>query len=202
MSRIVIPGYLPMRKLYNIPGLSDGGCMFLSWSTAWIGGVTLRGFTLFYKWDKENHYDLTDRYDSWGKKPDNVLVFRMFTCLCVLGMSPHSVTWEMSQTIYSHQWWVVRLVANHYINATCNLFFSFYFFPTVAGKAMHHLLLLMAHDWFPPTKTFLTFYCLVSISPLIIILIRPLLYHLNQRPLWTWSPCTNGSVSPSYPCFL
>lgn len=76
----VIPAYLPMRKLYNIPGLSDGGCMFLSWSTAWIGGVTLRGFTLFYKWDKEERYDHTE-YHSWGRKPYNVLVFRMFSIL-------------------------------------------------------------------------------------------------------------------------
>lgn len=64
MSRIAVPVYLPMRKLYNIPGLSDGGCMFLSWSTAWIGGVTLRGFTLFYKWDKKKHCDHTE-YHSW-----------------------------------------------------------------------------------------------------------------------------------------
>lgn len=41
--------YVPMRMEYKIPGLSDGGCMFLSWSTAWIDGVTLRGFTLFWK---------------------------------------------------------------------------------------------------------------------------------------------------------
>lgn len=39
---------IPMRMEYKIPGLSDGGCMFLSWSTAWIDGVTLRGFTLFW----------------------------------------------------------------------------------------------------------------------------------------------------------
>lgn len=29
-----------------MPGLSDGGCMFLSMSTARTGGVTLSGFSL------------------------------------------------------------------------------------------------------------------------------------------------------------
>lgn len=60
LSRILVPAYLPMRMLYNIPGLSDGGWMFLSWSTAWIGGVTLRGFTLFWEWDKAEYNDHTE----------------------------------------------------------------------------------------------------------------------------------------------
>lgn len=34
---------------YRIPGLSEGGCMFLSWSTACMGGVTLSGFTLLWR---------------------------------------------------------------------------------------------------------------------------------------------------------
>lgn len=51
----IVSSHLPIRMEYRIPGLSDGGCMFLSWSTAWMGGVTLRGFTLCWDKKKKTH---------------------------------------------------------------------------------------------------------------------------------------------------
>lgn len=49
------------------------------------------------------------------------------------------------------------------------------------GNASNHL--------FPPTKTLFTSYGSVSIPPVC---------HLNKRPLWSWCPCTNGTIPPPY----